>query len=270
MKRFLDCRISLLILLLLTSASLAYSSEENSELDVVVLGDSNTWIGGDDCSKPRGWTYWFARKFPHKSLRSYARSGATWTNTANTVKDTENNIGVIGDQNVIYNQVERLIDAVNAGEQDSPEIVIIAAGTNDAWFSDMRPGLFSKTVDEVFSSSELSVDKSPSEVLTLLESVKYSVEKLAKRFPKAEIVILIPPQIKKCDYASQRKVRDLLLEAGLRLSVPVIDLHGAGGTNMTLETAEHTNTYDGVHFSEAGASRQGSYVASQLASILYF
>lgn len=260
----------LLVVMFLCVTAETFAEEVKSDVDVVVLGDSNTWIGGDDCSKPQGWTYWFAKKFPHKSLWSYARSGATWTNTPSTVRDTENNIGVIGDQNVIYNQVERLIEAVDSGKQDSPEVVIIAAGTNDAWFGDRRPGLFSKTVDEVFDNMELSVDKAPSDMLTFVESVKYSVEKLAKRFPSAEIVILTPPQIKKCDYVSQRKVRDALIETGIRLSVPVIDLHSAAGTYAAIEKAEHTNTYDGVHYSEAGARRHGNYVASQLISILYF
>lgn len=86
---------------------------------VVLLGDSNTFIGGDACDKPQGWNKWFKDFAKPKSCRSYARSGATWTHTPNTVLDMEENIGVLGDNNVVYNQAMRLLTAVLSGEQPS-------------------------------------------------------------------------------------------------------------------------------------------------------
>ena len=35
----------------------------NGNINVVILGDSNTSIGGDACDNPRGWNKWFKDKF---------------------------------------------------------------------------------------------------------------------------------------------------------------------------------------------------------------
>lgn len=39
------------------------SAANHSHLHVVLLGDSNTFIGGDDCDKDRGWSKWFKERF---------------------------------------------------------------------------------------------------------------------------------------------------------------------------------------------------------------
>lgn len=72
-------------------------------MHIVLLGDSNTWLGGDDCTSKRGWNTWFAQSFPHATCVSYARSGATWTNTRRTTRNLTENVGRISDNNVIYN-----------------------------------------------------------------------------------------------------------------------------------------------------------------------
>ena len=61
---------------------LATSLYANDSTHVAILGDSNTWLGGDQCDQPRGWNKWFKDYFAPASCRSYARSGATLTNTA--------------------------------------------------------------------------------------------------------------------------------------------------------------------------------------------
>ncbi|MBO7116205.1 MAG: hypothetical protein J6V87_04040 [Prevotella sp.] len=45
------------------------------DCNIVILGDSNTAIGGDDCSKSVGWNKWFRDMLSPASCRSYARSG---------------------------------------------------------------------------------------------------------------------------------------------------------------------------------------------------
>ena len=60
-------------------------------LDVIIFGDSNTWYGGDNCDKPRGWNKWFKDAFQPATIKSYARSGATWTNTTTTKRNTQEN-----------------------------------------------------------------------------------------------------------------------------------------------------------------------------------
>ncbi|MBQ5826020.1 MAG: hypothetical protein IIW46_00885, partial [Bacteroidaceae bacterium] len=92
---------------LLTSSPMAYSDchvvdslpaiNDFSNLHVVLLGDSETAIGGDQCDQPRGWNKWFAEALQPASCRSYARSGSTWTNTIRTKLTREENIGILGD-----------------------------------------------------------------------------------------------------------------------------------------------------------------------------
>ena len=108
-------------------------------MNIVLLGDSNTWIGGDECDKPQGWNKWFKDLANPLSCHSYARSGATWTHTSLTDYDTEEDTGVLSDNNVVYNQINRLKEAYQQQKQVKPDLIIVMAGTNDLWFADKRP-----------------------------------------------------------------------------------------------------------------------------------
>lgn len=247
------------------------SADGHQELDIVILGDSNTWIGGDDCSKDTGWTKWFASKFLPATIRSYARSGATWTNTSATRRDTNSYSEVIDDRNTIYNQMARLIEAVGNGSQPSPEIIMIGAGTNDAWFDKKRPYVFHETVADAFrDESPLAQDADVSKYVTLASSIRLVCETLMREFPEAQIVLLTSPQIKQCSYERQQRVNDVIEECGRRLSVSVIPLDAGCGTYRIFEKSTPVNTSDGAHNSVAGARRTGNYVAAQLQSILLF
>lgn len=126
---------------------------------VLLLGDSNTWIGGDDCSNHIGWNYWLARMHPDMDFVSYARSGATWTATANSEIDDIQYVEVLDDNNIIYNQIARIThdNVKNKIRTEDVDLVIISCGTNDAWFADRRPGIFDVSVDEVMAEPFESV-----------------------------------------------------------------------------------------------------------------
>ena len=174
------------------------TQEPHPTLHVVLLGDSNTWIGGDDCDKPRGWNKWFKELFQPASIKSYARSGATWTNTKATKLNPEENIGTLGNDNVIYNQVVRLKQAVQEGKQATPDIIIIGAGTNDIWFRSKRPGLYTMAADKAMAEDATSIIAKPvNQVLSLTESVRFNYELLHQAFPEARIIILSPMQTTK-------------------------------------------------------------------------
>ena len=87
-------QLLILILTLMTTTMVA-----QEQCHVVILGDSNTWIGGDYCDKPRGWNKWFKDAFQPTSIRSYARSGATWTNTPTTQMNTQETTDILGNDN---------------------------------------------------------------------------------------------------------------------------------------------------------------------------
>ncbi len=233
----------------------------HDDIHVAILGDSNTWLGKDDCTGERGWTRWFVEDFKPASCRSYARSGATWSNTRATRLNTEENIGVLGNDNVAYNQICRLKDECRAGRQQTPDLILIALGTNDAWFEKQRPGVFGMTAEEAFSQTDSMITSRPANsVLSLAESVRYGCEMLMESFPDAQIVLMTPLQSTAVSYDRIRLAGDIIEECGARMSIPVVRLDKETGIYSTRERVKRKFTYDGTHTSVEGAKRVASKV----------
>ena len=255
-----------IVLLLVSLSSMAQGARG---LNIVVLGDSNTSIGGDSCTLDRGWTRWFKECMQPASMHSYARSGATWTNTTATRLNTQEYTEVLADCNVVYNQVERLTLAYRQGSQPAPDVIIIAAGTNDAWFKQRRPLLFSKTAEQTFVQTAFITGRKPSAILSLAESVRYGVEMLMERFPKSRIILLTPMQTTKAPYSDVRRVGDVIEEVGRRISVPVVRQDHITGVYSNHELRKPFLTSDGTHTSVEGARRNGRLLARQIEPLLF-
>lgn len=247
------------------------SAMNGNDLNIVILGDSNTSIGGDDCTNPKGWTKWFVDKISPKTCRSYARSGATWTNTVRTCYDIVENTQVLSDNNVIFNQMNRLITACDKQQQPSPDLILIAAGTNDAWFYSKRPGAFSKTVEQAFKTPiTFNAPQKVSSVVSLAGSVRLICEKLMSRFPDARIVLLSPMQTTKASYNIINKVGTILEECAHRMSIPIIRQDYITGVYSSREANGCFLTVDGTHTSERGAQRNGYLIANQINALLCY
>lgn len=260
----------LLLLLMLICSHIKVSASSGSNLNIVILGDSNTSIGGDDCSDPQGWTKWFVDRIGPKSCRSYARSGATWTNTSRTRYDVEENTQVLSDDNVIYNQMNRLIKAYDDSLQAFPDVIIIAAGTNDAWFENKRPGIFSTTVDQVFQNHTFDAPHKISSVVSLAGSVRLVCEHLMSRFPETRIILLSPMQTTKASYKKTDMVGSVLEECAHRMSVPIVRQDRLNGVYSAREANHKYMTVDGTHTSVEGARRNGYLIANQFAALLCY
>ena len=245
----------------------AWATVSHPSTHVVVLGDSNSWIGGDDCTKPAGWNKWFVDLFKPASCRSYARSGATWTNTPNTRRNIQQNIQTLGDDNVIYNQVVRLDDAVGRGRQPSPQLIIIMAGTNDAWFLDKRPHALEKTAQQVFSDGEPTISKQPSTMLTLAESIRYNCELLQRCFPQARIVLVAPLQsVQAARHLGA--VNQIIEDCARQMNIGVIRLDRLSGISSASESKTKRYTTDGTHTSVEGARRCARCIVTALGELL--
>ena len=238
-------------------------------LHVVILGDSNTWIGGDDCDKPKGWNKWFVDAFRPISCKSYARSGATWTNTSVTKKNTEEDIAVLGNDNVIYNQIVRLKKAFEKGEQPAPQLVIIAAGTNDAWFVKKRPQVFTKTVAQAFADKRPLTNRRPNEVLSLAESVRYGCELLMEMFPQVQIILLTPLQAVQPTKTNLNKVSDIIEQCGWQMRLEVVRQDHECCIRSDEERKTKRYTTDGAHTSEEGARLNGYYLARRIGELIH-
>lgn len=261
---------SLLISIVLLAAGAVEASGKNSKLDVVLLGDSNTWLGGDDCTKPKGWNKWFADEFGARSCRSYARSGATWSHTDKTRCHPEQNTGVLDDDNVIYNQIIRLRQAVESGRQPVPGLVVIAAGTNDAWFDTERPGLLARTASDalnIFTTDSVKRTE-PSSLTSLAEAVVYDCMMLMEDYPGVKIVILTPLQSTAIPEAKLARVTEVLQDCSAALGVSVIRQDVELPVRRVDEKASKKLTYDGTHTSVEGARRNGHILARIISELI--
>lgn len=237
------------------------SSSVISGLNVVLLGDSNTWIGGDSCDSPRGWNYWFARQMKPQTIRSYARSGATWSHTSGTSADVADYSEIVTDKNVIFNQVIRLIKAVGDGIQPAPDMIMIAAGTNDAWFPQFRLEEFSKTAEEVNRRDETELMMTaPSKLLSLAEAVRYDLLLLKARFPEATIVVMTPMQSIKISPEMLADVSGIIEQVAVGQGAQVLRQDLFCPVNSDSEMLSRKLTTDGTHTSEEGARRNAEVI----------
>ncbi len=236
-----------------------------ADMHVVILGDSNSSIGGDSCNLAPGWTKWFNEAFAPASCRSYARSGATWTNTPRTVHNEEENTALLSDNNVIYNQVCRLVTAYQSGLQPLPDLIIIAAGTNDAWFRKRRPRALQSHV--AIDTAGIT-SRQPSSILTLTEAVVYNCQLLKHYFPESQIILLTPLQ---CTATSVERIRttgDIISLCGQALNIPVVRQDSLCCIARADEMVQHRYTVDGIHTNAAGAEINGARLAHVIDSIM--
>jgi lysophospholipase L1-like esterase len=241
----------------------------HSKINIVILGDSNTAIGGDDCNCSQGWNKWFKDKFAPATCKSYARSGASWTNTLMTAYNITENTDKLSNDNVIYNQINRLKEKCKIGEQISPNLILIAAGTNDAWFITRRPHLFSKTVAQAFSNSKQLITNIPvNKMLSLAESIRYNCEILFKLFPEAMIILLTPMQSTAIPLSRIRRVGNIIEACARHMNLNVIRQDYNSSVIQGHERRRKTFTYDGTHTNLIGAKINGYYLANRIIKIV--
>ena len=95
---------------------------------IAFMGDSLTtedWNNNE-------WLASFDKIIRYSHRINYAQSGATWSHRSATKYNLHNKWGVWNDDNVIWNQINRLIYDIKNNNQTIPDILVIMAGTNDA------------------------------------------------------------------------------------------------------------------------------------------
>ena len=235
----------------------------------VILGDSITNLGGDDCSGEKGWTTYFKNIMNFKSVKSYARSGATWTNTANTKYNITENTGNLSDDNNAYNQINRLINEISKGAT-VPDYILIALGTNDIWY---RYDAAIKD-DENFEAIWEDVTNYSSEVdikscTSIIKSIRFIYDMIiSSELKNSQIIIMTPLQGTFSTISKINKIGDIIERCAKVCSWNVIRQDYKCGVSRLQELKAKTNTTDGTHPSKPGAEIIGKYIASQITSIL--
>lgn len=250
---------SLLFLLLLPSF-LPAAAEVRPR--IALLGDSQTWIGGENCQNETGWSHWLKKSGIADSIDIYARSGATWTNTLNTLADTAFYSEVLHDSNVIYNQARRLAERVKANTTPSPAIVVIFAGANDAWFADRRPGIF----EERDSIAEYDSSTPPAEATTLQESVALTCDLLKQSLPGCRIILVSPLEMSKASAEVTAKVAGIIESTANSRGLPTLRADRDIPIRHNEEIVAPRYTYDGVHTNSSGASKVAELISGFILS----
>lgn len=244
----------LFVILLAISSGLPLKAYNESPL-FVFLGDSNLWIGGDDCSKENAWSHWVCKHFNAQGI-SFARSGATWTCTPNTNLNTSAYSEVIDDQNVIYNQIARLLDVDWQSQYgQDPDVIFLAAGTNDAWFEAKREGIYSMSANEAWTLCEQLIDAPPSHLISLAAALTNAIATLAESFEDSKIVVLTPPFATACSSDKIMKVSNIIVDVmdKWKESVTIIRLDSNSLIDADKERVAFSLTTDGTHTNPNGA-----------------
>lgn len=228
---------------------------------IALLGDSMTWIGGDSCQNPSGWSHILKESGIAGKIEVYARSGATWTNTKSTQRNPSHYTEILHDDNVVYNQAIRLIENADISHEN-PDIIILFAGANDAWFASRRPGLY----DKDNPSEKYSLSTIPSSVTTLEGSIRLVCELLQERFPKASLLFVTPFQMSKTDSETIFKVSDIIESTVSQKGLPVLRPDKKTVIKHEQEAKSPKYTSDGVHTNPEGARILGKYIVEFLLS----
>lgn len=226
---------------------------------IALLGDSMTWIGGDSCQNDTGWTSVLKASGVASAIDIYARSGATWTNTRDTRRNPNHYTELLHDDNVVYNQAVRLIERADTSDT-TPDMIILFAGANDAWFAAKRPGIFTDT--ESFSYDRTSA--SPSDRTSLAGSIRLVSDILHERFPEAILLYVAPIQMSKTDEASIHHIADIIECTASETGWTTLRADRDIEITREQEARSPRFTYDGVHTNPEGARLLGDYIVCHL------
>ncbi len=251
--------MAVFLILLGFSYASADSNPSPSQLPrFALLGDSMTWIGGDSCQNPTGWSHILKESGLAGEIDVYARSGATWTNTNTTHRNPSFYSELLHDDNVVYNQAIRLIEKVDSS-QDIPDIIVLFAGANDAWFANKRPGIFDSP-----SSGKYSLPTDPADVTSLEGSIRLVSDILQEKFPAATLLFVTPLQMSKTDAETIFRVSDIIEKVATEKECPVLRADKESGITHQQEASSPTYTYDGVHTNPAGAQLLGNLILNSI------
>ena len=241
---------------------------------IAILGDSLTWLSlikaGDNTPNANmGWVTHFSKVMKFAELRNYARSGATWSHTANTKYNITEYTQSLSDDNVIYNQVNRLINDVDNNGVTAPDFIFILAGTNDAWYHQYRPDAVADTPVSVMSDESVWLGvKTIGSLTSIPKAMRYVAEMIWNKFPDCQVVVTTPLQSTAFTTDRREAIADSIKGSAEYLSWATIEQDKVCDISRIRESQGYSMTYDGTHTSEAGAKMVGEILASQLTALL--
>lgn len=163
----------------------------------------------------------------------------------------------------ISNQV-RLLERLIKEGRPQPDIIFIAAGTNDI---KTPKGNYLEIMEMTFSELEHSEQARK----TLYGGLRYSIEKILTDYPKTNLVLFTPFQAihGERNYEVLSDIGAAIKKMGNRYAVTVVDCLNEGGISDIFEVNRGRGRYlaDGVHPNREGKILMSNFYAKKLLDI---
>ena len=177
------------------------------------------------------------------TVESFAVSQATLTNASDTVMDGNPTTSA---NNTVPNQVQKLLN----GTFDTPDVVIVSAGTND----DVSHFAYSETQ---FIDNGDYIAVGDCNLTNVSGAMRWIYEKIMSVYPNAQVFFATPIQAAEATrpFSEQKTKHDSMVQTAERMSVEVIDAFYKSGIYGAFENQGASGKYlaDGLHPNSAGA-----------------
>lgn len=154
---------------------------------------------------------------------------------------------------------------VNTGKFESPDVIMILAGTNDC--------LQNKPLGDINSTfSTTSLGSDVTKLTNLAQSVRFTIEEIQNSFPNAKIILCTPLAPGNANsYTQMLKVRDILIQCANILNLDIIDQTFKSGV-VWYKEAQKNKYYQGdrIHLNSLGGKLVANFIYRELLSLPYF
>jgi lysophospholipase L1-like esterase len=239
--------------------------------DNAIILEKYCALGASTASMP--WQAEVAKKVA-LSYKCYALSGARWAHTTTSVLDYSDNASANANNNLMTNQLIRLIKDKNE-KGYYPDLITIMCGLNDA-----ANGLnIIGTYEEAFALdiSKVSVEDwfiNPiykKNRQTVYGSARFVIENIVRNFPKSQIVLCT---LQQCNNAGYNYENILATNVALekianRYSLPVVDFFRESGITDAGGLIAQYLREDGIHPNAAGEVLMTNFLTQRLREIYF-
>lgn len=175
---------------------------------------------------------WFDKlmtNFNMKSIWTLAIGKARYTHYSDSIETS--NPEQNSHENIITNQVNKLIAGIEGGTYGMPDVVLIHSGINDRQDSDTGPdgdtSMYGNTTETFVTNRTIdytTLNYGDSKLCTLVGGIRMAVELLRKNYPATRIILTTPIYTGGPSNWKVQKINKIIKECAAWLSVPVIDL----------------------------------------------
>ena len=221
---------------------------------VMFFGDSITYT--DICYRK-----WLLANTGMIQVENFAVNGAWLTNYDGVVLDGNPTTKA---NNMVPNQVQKMLN----GSYDTPDIVIVSAGTNGT-YTTFADGL----VEAQFTDGTAYIDVDTCDLLKASGAMRWIYEKILSVYPNAMIFFATPIQAAPSlrTYANIVARRDVIIKIANRMSANIIDAFAYSGIYGRYEVGYANGKYlsDGLHPNEEGGKLLAKCYQSELEKVIH-